>query len=305
MRVLVTWSSKRGGTEGIGQLIGEELRTRGLEVVASSVESVHAIESFDAVIVGGALYGNRWPRKLRSFVNHHLSQLRKVPVWFFSSGPLDECADREPIPATRPVAILAERIGAKGHVTFGGRLEPSAKGFPASAMAKTHSGDWRNPDRIRAWAANVAIEIPKTKPGSSREYPAHSFWRWFTHAVVGWTICAAMMIALLKITNTTTAIVIHDLMAPVVFVLIAWHYFRAPGARDPLPTAFLWTGIVAFLDLTIIAGLAQHSFDMFKSFSGVWLPLGLIFMATWAVGEVISTMPATKNTASAAEVGDQ
>jgi menaquinone-dependent protoporphyrinogen oxidase len=89
MRVLVTWSSKRGGTEGIGQTIGEELKARGFEVMAASADHVGALDSFDAVIVGGALYANRWPRKARSFVNHHVGELRKIPVWFFSSGPLD------------------------------------------------------------------------------------------------------------------------------------------------------------------------------------------------------------------------
>ena len=102
MRVLVTWSSKRGGTEGIGRIIGEELRARAFEVIAASVDDVRAVDSFDAVIVGGALYGNRWPRKMRSFVNRHERQLRKVPVWFFSSGPLDDSADREAIPYQSP-----------------------------------------------------------------------------------------------------------------------------------------------------------------------------------------------------------
>ena len=31
---------------------------------------------------------------------------------------------------------MMEKVGAKGHVTFGGRLPADAKGFPASAMAK-------------------------------------------------------------------------------------------------------------------------------------------------------------------------
>jgi menaquinone-dependent protoporphyrinogen oxidase len=57
------------------------------------------------------------------------------------------------------VRELLERIGARGHVTFGGRLAADAKGFPASAMAKTHAGDWRDPDRIRGWAAEVAMEL--------------------------------------------------------------------------------------------------------------------------------------------------
>ena len=56
-------------------------------------------------------------------------------------------------------SLRAWRIGAHGHVTFGGRLPADAKGFPASAMAKTHAGDWRDPERIRGWAAEVAMEL--------------------------------------------------------------------------------------------------------------------------------------------------
>ena len=26
-------------------------------------------------------------------------------------------------------------------------------------MAKTHAGDWRDPERIRGWAAEVAMEL--------------------------------------------------------------------------------------------------------------------------------------------------
>ena len=53
----------------------------------------------------------------------------------------------------------ARRIGARGHATFGGRLPADAKRFPASAMAKTHAGDWRDPEHIRGWAADVAMEL--------------------------------------------------------------------------------------------------------------------------------------------------
>jgi menaquinone-dependent protoporphyrinogen oxidase len=57
------------------------------------------------------------------------------------------------------VEALMSRIGARGHITFGGRLEPDAKGFPASAMAKTRSGDWRDPGQIVSWAREVADEL--------------------------------------------------------------------------------------------------------------------------------------------------
>ncbi|MBN1204592.1 MAG: hypothetical protein JXB05_06675 [Myxococcaceae bacterium] len=291
MRVLVTWGSKRGGTEGIARILGDALEQHGFAVVTTSVDEVTSLDTFDAVIVGGALYGNRWPSNARRFVHRHRAQLRKVPVWFFSSGPLDDSAERQDIPATNQVSVLAERVGARGHITFGGRLERDAKGFPASSMAKTGSGDWRNPERIRAWAARLAAELPRATPGTPVEHRAGSIPRLLAHAVVGWALCAAIMVPLLLLVSRTAAQVVHVVTVPFIFTAVAWHYFRSRGARDPLPTAMVWTASVALLDLVFVAGLVQRNLEMFESVLGTWLPFALIFVATWATGVAMSTMP--------------
>jgi menaquinone-dependent protoporphyrinogen oxidase len=295
MRVLVTWGSKRGGTEGIGGVLGDALEAHGLEVARLPVERVRRLEGFDAVIVGGALYANRWAAAARRFVNRHVNQLRRVPAWFFSSGPLDDSADAGSLPAAPQVEVLAERVGARGHVTFGGRLAPDAKGFPASAMAKTKSGDWRNPDRIRAWAAELATAIPKAAPGHPVEHPARSVERLLGYALTGWALCAVSMAALLHLVSLGLALALHAIAAPLVFTAIARRYFRARGARDPLPTAVTWAASVALLDLVVVAGIVQGSLEMFKSIVGTWLPFALIFVASWATGEVMSMLPSPEH----------
>jgi menaquinone-dependent protoporphyrinogen oxidase len=295
MRVLVTWASKRGGTASIGRILGEALAARGFDVAPVAVHEVLEVGSFDAVVVGGALYANRWPGQARRFVSRHVHELRKVPVWFFSSGPLDDSADRAEIPATNEVAVLAERVGARGHRTFGGRLEPSAKGFPASAMAKKKSGDWRNPERIRAWAARLADELPSAVPGNPVEPPARSIPRLLAHGVVGWGL-GAVLVTALQLVNVGAALVIHAIAAPLIFILIARRYFRARGAREALPTAIVWTAIVALLDLTVVAIFVQRSLEMFESMTGTWLPFALIFAAVWTTGTVLSMLPQTGRT---------
>jgi hypothetical protein len=224
-------------------------------------------------------------------VSRHLAALRRVPVWLFSSGPLDDSADRGNIPPTRQVAVLAERIGAKGHATFGGRLERNATGFPASAMAKTSGGDWRNPDRIRAWATTIATELATAAPGTPIEHPARSLSRLVAHGAVGWAMCAVTMTVLLSLVDLTAALIVHSLAAPAFFIGIAWNYFRAPGARDPLSTALAWTAIVMLLDLVVVAGTIQRSLELFESMLGTWLPLVLIFLASWSTGLVLWMMP--------------
>lgn len=292
MRILVTWGSKHGGTEGIARMLSDALQAHGFQVVAAPAYAVSDLEGFRAVIVGGALYANRWPAEVRRFVRRHLKALRQVPVWFFSSGPLDESAEGTEIPPTPQVAVLAERVGANGHVTFGGRLDADVKGFPASAMAKKMSGDWRSPHQIRAWAAELADQIPGAQPGVPHEPAARSVPRLVAFAVVGWALCAATMALFVPLAGVGVALVIHGIAAPVFFTVLAWRYFRVPGARDPLPTATTWIAIVVLLDLVVVAGLVERSFDMFGSVGGTWLPFALIFLVTWAVGNLASAMPA-------------
>ena len=156
MRVLVTYGSKRGGTRGIAWGLHDGLVARGCEVDVASVDDVASLSGYDAAVVGSALYAMRWRRSARRFVKHNDAALRAMPVWLFSSGPLDASADDHEIPAVRAVQELMTRVGARGHFTFGGRLTSDAKGFPAHAMAKKHAGDWRDPDHIRRVANEIA-----------------------------------------------------------------------------------------------------------------------------------------------------
>src|SRR4029079_19360743 len=85
MRVLVTWSSTRGGTESIARVVGDQLQRQGHEVrVLAPRDAAHAT-GFHAVIVGGAVYATRWHPDARRFVSRRVKDLRRVPVWFFSS----------------------------------------------------------------------------------------------------------------------------------------------------------------------------------------------------------------------------
>jgi menaquinone-dependent protoporphyrinogen oxidase len=167
MRVLIAFGSKRGGTAGLADMIGDALREAGCETIVSPADGIYDLTEFDAVVVASALYANRWHRDARRFVKRNTAALRELPVWLVSSGPLDDSAEREDIPPTKQVAKLASRIGARGHVTFGGRLSAQASGFPASAMAKTHAGDWRDPAHIRSWAESVVAALESRQAAGS------------------------------------------------------------------------------------------------------------------------------------------
>ncbi len=159
MRVLIAYGSKRGGTAGLAGMIGDEFNTLGLLTSVQPARKVRRLDGFDVVVIAGALYANRWHRDARRFARRHAKALQDRPVWLVASGPLDESAVAGDIPPVKHVASVMAKIGARGQVTFGGRLEADAKGFPAGAMAKNHSGDWRDPTHVHRWVSTVAEAI--------------------------------------------------------------------------------------------------------------------------------------------------
>lgn len=159
MSILVTYGSKRGGTEGLAQMVASGLRQEGFQVELLPPKQAKRLDDHEAVVVGGALYAFRWHRAAKRFVKRHTRELRERPVFFFSSGPLDDSATEKVIPPVKGVQALMHRVGAQGHATFGGRLSPDARGFPASAMAKNHAGDWRDAAQVRTSVQSIAADL--------------------------------------------------------------------------------------------------------------------------------------------------
>lgn len=158
-QVLVAYGSRRGGTAEIAMWIGAELRKAGLHADVRAAGAVRDLAAYHAVVLGGALYGRRWHRDARRFARRHGGALRDRPVWLFSSGPLGRSAETVEIPPVRGVRRLAERIGARGHTTFGGRLVQDTRGFIASRMAARSAGDYRDRRQVREWARGIAAEL--------------------------------------------------------------------------------------------------------------------------------------------------
>jgi menaquinone-dependent protoporphyrinogen oxidase len=159
VQVLVAYGSKRGGTAGLAEMIGDSLAGAGMQAEVHPARKVKGLEGFDAVVIAGALYANRWHRDARWFARRHVEALRRCPVWLVASGPLDASASSGEIPPVKQVAEAMSDLGARGQRTFGGRLEPTATGFPARAMAKNHSGDWRDAQQVHDWAVSVAADL--------------------------------------------------------------------------------------------------------------------------------------------------
>ncbi len=107
------------------------------------------------------------------------------------------------------------------------------------------------------------------------------------YGLTGWALCAATMGIGMSLTTIHAALIIHAIAAPLIVTLVSFLYFRRQNAWSPLRTASAFLAIVAALDFVIVALAIQHSFAMFASVLGVWLPFLLIFLASWLTGLVL------------------
>jgi menaquinone-dependent protoporphyrinogen oxidase len=104
----------------------------------------------------------RWQGDARHFLRKHGAELAERPFWVFSSGPTgdpaeDDVAWQEP---KRTIA-KAEKLGARDHVVFGGRVSTEG-GRMERAMAEGTPEEYRDRrewGEIRAWAAGIAAQL--------------------------------------------------------------------------------------------------------------------------------------------------
>jgi len=158
-RVLVAYASKHGATAEIARRIGRTLEARGLDVDLRRAADVGALDRYDAIVLGSAVYALRWRRDARRLLGR-IARTSEVPAtWLFSSGWIgDRPADPRKL-VSRRIRATATRMGARGHVVFGGRVPLDPTNLMERAMArntppeKQDSRDW---PAIDAWAHEIA-----------------------------------------------------------------------------------------------------------------------------------------------------
>ena len=164
-RVLVTAASRYGATAGIAQAIVETLTEQGLLVTELAPEAVHSIESYDAVVLGSAVYAGHWLDPAKDLVARSGHALATRPVWLFSSGPVGDPSSKlvqkmgaDPL----DVADILAATGARGHRMFSGKLDRTNLGFAQRAALLAFrglEGDFRDWPAIGAWAEGIAHDL--------------------------------------------------------------------------------------------------------------------------------------------------
>lgn len=186
MLVLVTYASRHGATQEIAERIAGTLVAAGLKAEVQPAEIAHDLSSYDAFVVGSAVYNFHWMKEAAGFLRHNRDRLASRPVWLFSSGPLGSettdaqgrdvrdvsVASPDAAPpmfkrAAQEMADLQEAIKVRDHhVFFGafhrgkpiGMSERLVMLMPAARDALPE-GDFRDWPEIEAWAQGIAREL--------------------------------------------------------------------------------------------------------------------------------------------------
>ncbi len=165
MIALVAYATKHGSTREVAEVVAAELRARQFEVELLPAEQVGSVESYDGVVIGGALYAGRWHPQAKHLLLDEENELATLPVAIFAMGPrtmdpADVADSRRQLdralakaPAVEPVSVAI----------FGGVLQPSELRFPLNRIPASDARDW---EEIRAWASYLTRFFGYGKPAS-------------------------------------------------------------------------------------------------------------------------------------------
>ena len=161
MTILVAYASKHGSTQGIAERISEKLQQEGKQAEARSVDAVSDPGSYEAFVIGSAIYFGSWMKEATEWVHRNQVILAARPTWLFSVGPLGvDFMDDEQQPKEK--AEFQETIKPRDHRVFFGSLDHHKLSFTERMMTKAvraPEGDYRNWEAIDAWAESIARDL--------------------------------------------------------------------------------------------------------------------------------------------------
>jgi menaquinone-dependent protoporphyrinogen oxidase len=163
--ILVTAASQQGATREIAEAIGRRLRAQGLTATVATPDEIADVASYDAFVIGSAIYMGHWLEPATSFVHRFAPALSQRPVWLFSSGPVGDPSRKLVQKMTADPVELPELLAltkAREHRLHAGKL--SGEGLPGAQrisllIFRGIEGDWRDWTAVDLWADEIAYAL--------------------------------------------------------------------------------------------------------------------------------------------------
>ncbi len=168
-KILVTFASAAGTTEGVAEAIGRTLRDGGATVDVRPAKDVSGVGDYCAVVVGSGIRAGKMYKPALAFLEQQQDALSKMPVAYFvvcltmkdateeGSSQVEAYLDqmREKAPQVKPVDVGL----------FAGALDYKKLPLPLRMVMKgmkAEEGDFRNWDAIREWTERLCPALMST-----------------------------------------------------------------------------------------------------------------------------------------------
>jgi len=170
MKVLVAYATAHGSTKEVAQAIGDVLTANGLNVTVQDVRLVSGVNDFDAFVFGSAIHAGTWLPELKGFLRAYEPQLVNKPVYFWMSCiRVMEQYGMEHVLEFYTVPEFMSKLNVRAITAFAGKLDLqnvdwherwtlSAR-YDGSSWPSNFDGDFRDWDKIRAWANQIVQDI--------------------------------------------------------------------------------------------------------------------------------------------------
>jgi menaquinone-dependent protoporphyrinogen oxidase len=158
-RVLITYATRTGSTGEVAQAIGEVLRDRGFAVDVSLVTRGLPVEDYQAVVLGSAVRMGCWLPEAIEFVTAHAYALQRVPVATFTVHLNNTGDDAQSVANRRAYLDLVRPVlQPVAEIYLSGAVDPTQLSVLERVMLRAVQappGDYRDWDKIRAWAESI------------------------------------------------------------------------------------------------------------------------------------------------------
>jgi menaquinone-dependent protoporphyrinogen oxidase len=170
MKVLLGYASAHGSTAEVAQFIGKTLQEKGLTVTVASVESVVSVEGYQAFILGTAIHSGTWLPAMTAFIGQFQAQLIGKPIYMWVSciRVLEQFGE-EHVMEYYMAHDLLHPLMMNDVAVFAGKLDLNATDwnerwtlaarYDGSTWPSSFDGDFRDWDKIRAWAEKTAAGL--------------------------------------------------------------------------------------------------------------------------------------------------
>jgi menaquinone-dependent protoporphyrinogen oxidase len=170
-RILVTYASRFGSTEGVANAIGKSLTETGMNVDVLPMRDVKDLSAYQGVVAGSAINAGAWLPEAMQFLETHRAELANKPFAAFlvcmtlTMRNADQYRSHvatwlEPVRRlVRPVSegLFAGALDIKRIPSFADRLK-----FRLSVLFGVwKEGDHRDWKAIQSWAVELKTLLPR------------------------------------------------------------------------------------------------------------------------------------------------